>query len=206
MSASIAPPVVNRSPVAHILRDRWLTLFGILVAAFTFVMPSIAGWMEYTRAQSTQAWRFFTCHWTHFDVNHLLWSGSMFVLLAAMLERRGRRRLMLCIVTSALAVSVAVHFAAPGVATYRGLSGIDSALFALLLLDLFREARVAGDRRAIWLHTALGLAFSAKLVFEVWTGGSVFVSAEAYDSVPLAHFVGAASGAGLGATRKPNSG
>ncbi len=123
----------------------------------------------------------------------------MFALLAAMLEPRGRRRLLLCIVSSALAVAVAVHFAAPDLTTYRGLSGIDSALFAFLLLVLLREARAAGDRPATCLYVALGLGFAIKLGIEVHTGGAVFVSAEHYSPVPLAHFVGAVVGVVFGA-------
>ena len=69
---------------------------------------------------------------------------------------------------------------------------------ALLLMDLHRQARAAGDRLAICLHAALGLGFFAKIAFEFYTGGAVFVSAESYSPVPLAHVVGAGAGVVVG--------
>ena len=198
MTTSIIAPTLKPSLIERVRRERWLTILGALVAVGMFATPAFAALFEYQREQSSQLWRLLSCHFTHFDANHLFWSGSMFVLLAAMLEPRGRRRLLLCIVISALAVAGAVHFAAVDLTTYRGLSGIDSALFALLLLDLHREARAASDRAATWLHAALGLSFAMKIAYEAYTGGAVFVSADGYSAVPLAHLVGAAAGAAIG--------
>jgi hypothetical protein len=69
------------------------------------------------------------------------------------------------------------------VTAYRGLSGIDSALFALLL---WQERR---SRLAI----LCAVAFAAKIAFEVFAGATVFVARMGTDvvPVPIAHVAGA---------------
>jgi hypothetical protein len=47
------------------------------------------------------------------------------------------------------------------------------------------------------LLAALGLAFSAKVAYEVMTGQALFANSPAFTPVPLAHVVGAAVGAAV---------
>ena len=84
---------------------------------------------------------------------------------------------------------------------YRGLSGIDSALFALLTVVMWNDGcrSQRPGRQAI----AMGclIAFLLKLAFELMTGRNVFVNAvdTGTVSVPLAHVVGALCGLVIGA-------
>jgi rhomboid family GlyGly-CTERM serine protease len=132
-----------------------------------------------------EVWRLLTCHWTHWTPDHLLWDSLAFLVLAFLCEARvGRGRLLAAVAGSALAVSAAVWFL-PEIETYRGLSGIDSALFVLLAVSLMRERPLAGLALA---------AFLGKSAWEVATGSTLFVDAASFVPVPLAHLVGGAWG------------
>ena len=84
----------------------------------------------------------------------------------------------------------------PELRVYRGLSGIDSALFTMALLGLLRKAHAEQSRVHVILFWSVGFAFLAKLVFELTTGTAVFVDSLAFRPVPLAHVVGGVVGVG----------
>ena len=93
---------------------------------------------------------------------------------------------------SATAISVALLVLAPQWGTYRGLSGIDSALFvALAALLLLKSGR--------WPDRSLGavalVLFCGKVAAEMLTASALFTSdTPGHEVVPLAHFVGAVVG------------
>ena len=184
----------GRPPIPQWLRDRWATVLLAAAVLVAFMVPVLPVALEYDRARLQDVWRLMTCHFAHFDLVHLFWSGSMFVALAALLEPRGRGRLLLCIAASALAIPVALFVWAPDLPTYRGSSGIDSALFAMALVAFAREARAEGRRGSVALCVLVGAGFVAKLVYEVTVGAAVFADSAAFEPVPLAHAVGAAVG------------
>ena len=75
----------------------------------------------------------------------------------------------------------------PDIESYRGLSGLDSALFTLLVISNL-------DRR-LSLGVGFLAAFLLKTAYEMATGATVFVSSSPdIASVPLAHAVGALMG------------
>jgi rhomboid family GlyGly-CTERM serine protease len=144
-----------------------------------------------------ELWRVITCHVTHWTFDHFTWDVLTFALLGVIAEATGRRRFAACLVLSGVTVPLPVSWAHPELETYRGLSGIDSALFALVLADLFRRGVVGRV-----LATAAGLALASKIGFEWATGQTVFVDtgAEApFAPVPIAHAAGAAMGLIAGA-------
>lgn len=140
-----------------------------------------------------EVWRLLTGHWTHWTVDHFLWDSLTFLLLAVLCEARiSRRSLLATIGGSALAVSAGVWLGLPEIARYRGLSGVDSALFMLLAVTILRETRslLAGVAVA---------AFLAKAAWEVSTGSTLFTEAAgSFVPVPLAHLIGGAWGLILG--------
>ena len=95
-----------------------------------------------------------------------------------------------------LAISAALWVALPGMELYRGLSGVDSALFILALTFVLREGYSQRDWRNIALAIVLGGAFCAKIAFEAATGMTLFVdsSGAGFTPIPLAHAVGAVVG------------
>ena len=119
----------------------------------------------------------------------------MFLALGALCEVRWPRRFAVCVVTSALTISAALSCLQPEVELYRGLSGIDSALFTLAVVCLIREA-IAERRLAFALPLVASLlGLLGKILYEYATGTTLFVnSTGAFVPIPLAHLAGSAVG------------
>jgi hypothetical protein len=106
---------------------------------------------------------------------------------------------------TAVLIPLALWCIWPAMSTYRGLSGIDSALFALLAAINVKRAQAA---RQWWWVGALGLvclAFAGKVTYELVTGDTLFVDSHAAQMtpVPLAHGIGAAAGVVAGLAKLP---
>ena len=184
--------------------DRWArlpTVFtGFLVLLMTALAfaPEAAGWLQLDRdaVAAGQLWRLATCHLVHWNIEHACWDIAVFTGLGALCVYREGQRLTACFVGSALAIALGVWLAAPQVQIYRGASGVDSALFALLAVGLIREAARDRDRLRLLVLGALGSGFIAKVAWETVTAQTIFVDAPAagFVPVPLAHAIGAAVG------------
>ncbi|MFH1528704.1 MAG: rhombosortase [Bacteroidota bacterium] len=100
-------------------------------AAAIYANSDLTVWLQYDRAAiaSGELWRLVTCHWTHWSVDHLLWDAVVFGFLAVLCERDGRLRLVACLLVAATLIPIGLWWSHPQMLTYRGLSGIDSALF-----------------------------------------------------------------------------
>jgi len=151
-----------------------------LLAIAATLLPG--SWLELQRGGAL--WRIATCHFTHFTYEQLAWDALVFLLLAIACERRHRGALRATLLASVIVVPIAV-LAFSNVTTYRGLSGIDSALFGFLLVSEWRRSR---------LIALCGVAFAAKMIFEMNTGATVFVHSDSFIAVPVAHIAGAMVG------------
>ena len=131
-----------------------------------------------------ELYRLVTCHFTHWSYEQLAWDALVFLVLGMACERRNRAAFHATLLASAVVIPIAVLLFAPNVTAYRGLSGIDSALFALLLTLELRRSR---------LVALCAVAFAAKIAFEMTTGATVFVSdmGAGIVAVPVAHAAGA---------------
>jgi hypothetical protein len=165
-----------------------------LAVAATF-LPS--QWLELRPDAS--ALRFLSCHFTHWTFEQLAWDAIAFTALSIACARRNVRTTQATLLASVLLIPVAVLALAPEVGAYRGLSGLASAMFALLLA--FER------RRLTWPVVTLAVLFAVKLAFEGVTGGTVFANDLGHDvvSVPVAHLAGALVGAiaGFAASGSP---
>jgi rhomboid family GlyGly-CTERM serine protease len=154
-----------------------LTLLAIAAA----LLPG--SWLELQRGGAM--WRIATCHFTHFTYEQLAWDALVFLLLGIICARANRGAFRATLLASVVIVPIAV-LAFSDVTTYRGLSGIDSALFGLLLVTESRRSRIVA---------LCGVAFAAKMIFELKTGATLFVHSDAFTAVPVAHIAGALVGA-----------
>lgn len=194
-------------PGAEVASQRWwaaawrpyaVTVLLVLAGAAVQLFPGSTAWLEYRRtaAGAGELWRILTCHWTHFGFNHFIWDAAVLAFVGALCEERSRGRFVLCVALSAVAIPLAVWTFLPEMQTYRGLSGIDAAAFALLAVLIFRDG--FRTRRWRWVAFACAglIAFIGKIGFEMLTGSTAFVdsSAAGMIPVPLAHLVGAAAG------------
>jgi membrane associated rhomboid family serine protease len=164
-----------------------LTLFAIAAA----LLPG--SWLELQRGGAT--WRIATCHFTHFTYEQLAWDALVFLLLGILCARESHGAFRATLLASVLIVPIAV-LAFSEVTTYRGLSGIDSALFGLLLVTQSRRTPIVA---------LCGIAFAAKMIFEMTTGATIFVHSDAFTAVPVAHIAGAMVGAIAGTYRRFSS-
>jgi rhomboid family GlyGly-CTERM serine protease len=153
---------------------------------------------EYDRAAiaAGEFWRLATGHVTHWNFEHLAWDVLMFALLGVMIERRSRRDLAAALILSAVSISGVLWLCQEGVGHYRGLSGIDSALFTFLAIDLLRDARRQNQNFLAAAIVAALLGFAGKIGYEMATGATLFVDSPAagFVPLPLVHVIGGASG------------
>jgi rhomboid family GlyGly-CTERM serine protease len=169
-----------------------------LLAIGIWLVPGASEWFEYRRSAiaSGEFWRVITGHLTHWNSDHLLWDALMFAVLGALIERTSRRAFLATTMLSAAAISATLWFCQPGLELYRGLSGIDSALFVFQAGWLVREALVERRRAAAILPTVALAGFAAKIGYELVTGATLFVDSAAagFAPLPLAHVIGGAVG------------
>lgn len=190
---------------------RYAWTLGLAAAALVIAACGLEGVLQYDRVviATGQWWRVVTGHLTHWSADHLAWDVAVLVGAGVVAETMSRRRMVVCVVGSILAISAAVWRALPEMERYRGLSGVDTALFVLVATQVVTGAL---DRKR-WLGAIGGsvaiLAVVGKTVVEVATGSAVFVDAGAagFVPVPLAHLVGAGVGllVGIGGAAKPQA-
>ena len=175
-------------------RTPWLTLVIALIATLSLLIPGAGRAVEYDRdlLTSGQLWRIATCHFTHFNGEHFGWCLLATLVLGAACEMLNRRLFLAATVSSMLLIPVALFEFEPHVHSYRGLSGIASTLFVLLLFEILRRRL----RERAWVPfaaaTALGVAFVAKILLEMRFGVTIFVgnAHRPFDPVPAAHLCG----------------
>ena len=172
----------------------WLSLVCIVLAFWTPAGRLLE--FDRTAIAAGEWWRVATGHWVHWSADHLLWDLGVFAVLGVLCERRSRPRFLGCLLLASLLIPVAVWLALPTMATYRGLSGIDTALFALLAVFLVTEKY--RQRQWGWMLTIVGLfvGLAGKIGFEIAGSSALFVDVEeaGFIPVPLAHVVGASVG------------
>jgi rhomboid family GlyGly-CTERM serine protease len=171
-----------------------LTAFAIVAS----LLPEPLDWLSYDRTAiaAGETWRLASGHFTHWNADHLLWDLVMFVVLGATVERVCRGSLATTLLLSSAAISATLWMFAPEVSQYRGLSGLDSALFGFVAPQLFCEAQRKQHRVAQWLLAILTAGFVGKVAWEMATGRTLFVAAAAaeFTPLPLVHVVGAVVG------------
>lgn len=174
----------------------------LLLAALALVValaPGGAAAAELDRSLvQAEPWRLLSGHLAHFNTSHLVYDVIVLLAFGLFAEPRWPRATRLALGLSAVVIPLALLLAAPVLTTYRGLSGLDSTLFALFVTRLHVE-RVFGSRWTRWLPAIAGLGFMAKLAFEFTSGAALFADSQAlFVPVPLAHLVGAALGLAVG--------
>ena len=200
-TGTIAARVAERGRGAESLSRSALPCAALCVVAALacLVVPGLADLAEYdARAiERGETWRLWTGHFTHWTLQHLCWNLGVFSALLLAWPRSQRGDLLAVVMTSAIAVSLALSVFDPGLVRYRGLSGIDSALFAFVAIALVRDRTCTAPLRIS--AGALLFGFAAKIGFESAMHQSLFVhtSAGTFDVIPLAHAVG--GGVGLAA-------
>jgi len=173
-----------------------------LLAAAVSLTPGLAEWLQYDRVAiaAGEWWRLMTSHFVHWSGEHFFWDVLAFGVLGWLCERDDARPFLTCVGLSAILIPLVLWFAMPAMLTYRGLSGIDSALFALLAVRIARQSLTENDLLKLGIACVVSAGFAAKVGFECLTGATLFVDSAAagMTPVPLAHVVGGVIGMACG--------
>lgn len=172
---------------------------GIVIASLIIqVVPGLAENLQWRREEPV-SFRWLTCHLAHWSWNHFVWDIVAFIALAIAAVRLAPTRIDICVVAAMLAIPVEISLFQPEFETYRGLSGIDSALFGLIVISLWYRGSLARTMALL-----AGSLFLGKTVFEVMTGNALFANQGTVDFVPVAsaHLVGAICGLITGLTTR----
>jgi len=143
-----------------------------------------------------ELWRLMTCHWVHLSTDHLFWSAATFLVLGSLCEIMAPKKYYATVGISAIFIPIVIWWGMPDLIIYGGLSGLDCALYSLLMvLFIRRELR---SRSWIWvaLFSLLLGGLVAKIIYETTTGLTIFVANTHTNMtpVPLAHLVGGCIG------------
>lgn len=177
----------------------------LLISAFVIIAHSageLSGLMTIDFGSITLAdsHRVFTCHLLHWSWNHLLWDLAMFTTLGAIAETNMPRRYRWTLLLSALLIPAGVILHHPEMETYRGLSGIDTAIFGLIVADLLGRRLIERDWKSAFWFSLLLLGMLGKMLMETFAGTNLFVSDTSFVPLPVAHLIGAVTGLVIGAT------
>lgn len=176
----------------------WVTAVVGAAVLLAFVLPGVSEVLQYDRSALAggEWWRSLTGHLTHWNGDHIFWDLSVFVILGALCERTSRCVFGVAVAASALLIPLAVWVFLPGMELYRGLSGIDSALYLTAGVCLLRERGSVRGVPGLFVMAVVLTAFCLKIGYEILTGQTVFVADQTgFVPVPVAHLAGAAAGA-----------
>jgi rhomboid family GlyGly-CTERM serine protease len=196
--AGAAPPASRsaRSQPTDSGRNWPLATVLALVAMSLLVQcsPAAQAALEFNRAAiaAGQWWRLLTGNFVHYGWLHLAANVGAFAVLGWLAVGRASRAVWV-VPLSAVAVGLGIQLWAGGTATYRGVSGVDCALLAwLLVTTAFQDG---GWKAVAWLGALLLVA--AKSVYEAVTGQVLLPTSAppGVEVVNITHVVGLGIGA-----------
>jgi rhomboid family GlyGly-CTERM serine protease len=184
----------GRAPRASLL----LTVAAVVIHLFF----SLRVQLLYDRSALVhhELWRLLTCHWVHLSWDHLFWSALTFLGLGSLCEIMDQKKYVATVAVSALLIPAAIWWGQPDLVAYGGLSGLDCALYALLMVLLIKREIRSRNRLWVTCFSLLLTGLIAKITYETITGQTIFVSNNhsGMVPVPLAHLVGGVVGTGIG--------
>ena len=179
-----------------------VSLLLTMAAAIIHLSYSLRIHLLYDRSASVhhELWRLITCHWVHLSTDHLFWSAATFLVLGSLCEIMDPKKYYAAVGIAAISIPIVIRWGLPDLMIYGGLSGLDCALYALLMvLFMKREIR---SRSWIWVafFSLLLGGLVAKIIYETATGLTIFVGNAQTNMVPvpLAHLVGGCVGIFVG--------
>ncbi len=168
-------------------------------AAAAYAVPGAFELLSFQRPEilAGEWWRLLTAHLTHGSLTHLLWDTAVFVILGMQAEKRFGSKYPAILLGSALAVGLGLLVLLPDLQWYCGLSGLDTALFAALVMADGRLAWREGDRQILALNAVWVTGLVVKIAYEYSSGSMLFVHTPDLAPIPAAHLLGAVAGAAI---------
>lgn len=173
----------------------WITLVLGALSLGISLSPAAAVLLTPDRSfTAVSDWgRRLTGNFVHWNLSHLAWDLAVFLVLGIIAESSNRKRYVSLVALAGLICPMASFLLMPEITSYRGLSGIDTALFVSVALSLRRNSGTPRARASIDVILAL---FVAKTLMEFFSHKSLFVGelGEQVIPVPAAHVTGALAG------------
>ncbi len=174
----------------------------LLVALTTLLVATRPGASEHLQFDGgsfdlARGWVLFSSHLVHFGGEHLFWDLAVFTGIGVLLERLHRRLFAWTVFISAVMIPPLAVAGSPGVSTYCGLSGIDTALFAALATHQLIVALREKSPQECLVCSLLLLAMMGKSLFELASGSTLFVTDSHFVPLPAAHVAGALIGSAM---------
>jgi rhomboid family GlyGly-CTERM serine protease len=178
-----------------------LTAAALLIHYFHPLRPHLL----YTRTALAggELWRLVSCHWVHLNTDHLLWSALTFLVLGSFCEIMDRAKYVMTLGFSAIFIPIAIWIVMPHLAVYGGLSGLDCALYSLLIILFIQRDWHIQNWIWIIIYTLMLVLLPAKIIYEMASGLTIFVNNihTSMVTVPLSHLVGGVVGVAVGINR-----
>ena len=164
----------------------------VLVMMFMGLIPECARFLEYNRELifHGELWRLWTGHFIHWTAEHLFWDLMAFVILGYLLWKESRAVYYWILLGTPTLISLVMILVENELTLYRGISGVDSALFFALAL-LYVTTKDLGLR---YLGSAMFVCGGSKLLYEIFLSKALFVSSESFTVIHSAHWSGALLG------------
>ena len=178
------------------LREFPVTLGLAFLTLLVFIIPQAEATLDYQIGSPffDQWFQLIGCHLAHWSADHLMWDLVMFVLMGAICEKQNRKVYVAVLMASAVLIPIGVSFMTNGIDSYRGLSGVDTALFGMAMWYLVGNAREDRNWWGVGIYSLLFVGMFAKIGYEYLTGGTLFTEGGNFIAVPSAHLVGAVIG------------
>ena len=179
-------------------RFPWVSLLLTVASAIIHLSYSLRIQLLYDRSALAhhELWRLMTCHWVHLSTDHLFWSAATFLVLGSLCEIMDPKKYYATVGITAVSIPIVIRWGLPDLMIYGGLSGLDCALYALLMVQFMK--REIHSRSWIWVafFSLLLGGLVAKIIYETATGLTIFVGNTQTNMVPvpLAHLVGGCVG------------
>ena len=175
-------------------------MFPVIVSITLFYLPSLADALQFDREKifSYKIYLFFTCHFTHWNFRHMLIDTFIFLALSYLcifFSFKNKYTVMQYfthLLIPSILIAIAVLVFNPEIKFYRGLSGIDWALYFVLMVQLYFAAHWLWKTGAIMMF----FLFLFMMIHQFMSKHSIFVPdmGEGIVTLPSAHIAGAVSG------------
>lgn len=170
--------------------ERYIVTLLIAVSCIIlYLNQSLSNWAVWQRADpfGFQVW---ISHFSHWSGGHLFWDLLMFTCIGAIIEAVDRRLLIRILLISPVLI-IGSTWLMENHLNYRGLSGLDCALYAALIVIAIQRTWISYPSGYLLIGLLLG-----KCAYEIFTGNTLFVSdlPGNVTAVPWAHLSGAVAG------------
>ena len=167
-------------------------LLGLIAIALYFI-PTANEILEYNRNLiliNHQYYRIITGHFVHFSVEHLFWDVSMYIVLGTICCHKNWKLFVQASIISTVTISVELLLIETQFTHYRGLSGIDTALYSIIILDsIYKNFQDKYYLQSFSSFTLGGLLIS-KITYEFISNKAIFANSTSFVPLPSAHFIG----------------